>query len=207
MAALSDFIPLVGQHCPNAPSVSIEFWARRAAIEFCRRTLAHQATLASFDTVIDPLADTYTLAPGTGLQVAKLLGCRVNGQRMELRTPAEFDKVWDLDATPSTPEYVYLSGTNALTLYPPPATVLPVVVRVALEPTATAATVDDIVFSQYADAIAYRAAAHLAMTPDGRDERLAAAMMGLFEAEIGKASAATYFNRSRSGPRTTPTWC
>ena len=206
--ALSAFLPLVGQHCPSAPSVSIEFWARRAAIELCRRTLAHQATLASFDTVISPLTDTYTLDFGTEpLQVAKLLGCRVNGQRMELRTPAEFDKAWDLDTTPSAPECAYLSGTNALTLYPPPAAVVPVVARVALEPTATAASIDGSVFAQYADAIAYRAAAHLAMTPAGRDERLAAAMMGLFEAEIGKASAATYFNRSRSGPRTTPTWC
>lgn len=205
MTALAEFLPLVGQHCPNAPSIAIEYWARRAAIDFCRRTLAHQASLASFNTVIGQAA--YTLDCGTGLQAAKLLACRVDGKRMSLITPADLDALPDPVTNNSTPEGVYLTGTSQLTLYPKPSAVVAVDVRLALEPTATAAEIPDDLFAQYAHAIAYGAAAKLAMTPDGRDERLAAAMSAMFDDEVGRAVAATYFNRSRSGPRTTPTWC
>ncbi len=205
MTALVEFVPLVGQHCPNAPTVAIEFWARRAAIDFCRRTLAHQARLASFNTVIG--TPEYTLDCGTGLQVAKLLACRVNGLNMRLTTPTELDALPDPVTTNSTPEAAYLTGTSKLTLYPAPSAVVAVEVRVALEPTAAAAEIADDLFAQYAHAIAYGASAKLAMTPDGRDERLAAAMSAMFDDEIGRATAAAYFNRARSGPRATPTWC
>lgn len=205
MAALSEFIPLVGQHCPNAPSIAIEFWARRAAIEFCRRTLALQGTLASFDTVADQAA--YALSCGAGLQATKLLACRLGTRRLTLVTPAEIYALADMQSASGVPEGAYLSDTSELTLYPPPAAVEAVEVRLALEPTQSAATIPDELFNQHAGAIAYGAAAKLAMTPDGRDERLASAMSGLFEEEIGRSKATTYFNRARSGPRTTPTWC
>jgi hypothetical protein len=36
---------------------------------------------------------------------------------------------------------------------------------------------------------------------------MASAMSSMFDDEVGRAIAATYFNRARSGPRATPTWC
>ena len=205
MATLQDFLPLVAVHCTNAPTPAMESAVRSAAIEFCRKTLCHQVTLAPFNTVVDQRE--YTLAPGTGLQPAKLLACRVNGQRMRLLTPAEFDAMPSVDATSGTPEAVWLSGTSRLSLYRTPALVAPVEIRMALEPTQAAATIADDVFFEHAESIAYGAAQRLAMTPEGRDERLAAAMSAMFEDAVGRVAARTYFNRSRSGPRTTPTWC
>lgn len=204
MAALSELLPLIGQHCPNAPSVSMEFWARWAAREFCSRTLAHQATLAPFDSVVS--AAEYTMSSGSDLQPTKLLGVRFAGRALALITPAELDSLPDLDETDGTPEAAYLSGTEKLTLYPAPSTVGAVVVRLALEPSPTATTIPDDLFSQYGHAIAYGAAKYLALTPDGRDASLASAMSSMFEHEIGRALANTYFARARSSRRIVPTW-
>lgn len=205
MAALSDLLPLIGQHCPNAPTASMEFWARRAAREFCQRTLAHQATLASFDSVAG--TDEYTLSCGTDLQPSKLLSVRFAGRALSLITPAELDAMPDLDETDGTPEAAYLSGTDKLTLYPSPAAVSAVAVRLALEPTVTAATIPDDLFKQYGQDIACGAVKYLALAPDGRDPALASAMATMFEQAIGMALARTYFARARSSRRVVPTWC
>jgi hypothetical protein len=205
MAAWSDFLPLVGQHCPNAPSLSIEYWARHAARDFCTRTLVHQAALPVFET--DVGEPEYTLNCGQGLEPVKLLACRVDGQRMKLITPAELDAEPSLPSHPAMPQYAYLSGAARLVLHPSPARVMPVSVRAAVRPAKDAAEVEDDLLAMYGQAIAFGAARMLAMTLDGRDEKLAQAMAGLYEQEIGRAKAAAYFNRARSSPRSTPTWC
>lgn len=202
MAAWLDLFPLVAQHCPNAPTPAVEFWLREAAIEFCRRTLCHQVTLADFDSVANTAV--YMVNPGTGLAVSKLLAARFNGSRLQPIAPAALDEVEP--RTPSFPEAILLSGLNQVTLWPAPATVAPVSVRVALEPTRTAATLDDNLAQEYGAALAAGAARKLAMAPDGRDEAVAMAAAAEFEAWVGRANAAVYFGRSRSGRRSTPQW-
>lgn len=205
VAALADFFPLVAQHCPNAPTPSIEFWVRQAAIDFCRRTLAHQAQLVPFDTVADPVTPAYTLPVPAGTQVAKLLACRVDGRPVALSVPSEIDALPDWQA-PGQPECAYLTDTAIMTLYPAPATVVPVDVRVALQPTQVAAEVDDSLFEQHAATIAYGAVASLARTPAGRDPDAVRAFGAMYEEGVARAMAETLFNRARSHKRTTPQW-
>jgi hypothetical protein len=201
---LHEMLPMVVQHCPNASSAGAAFWVRQAAIEFCRRSLAYQVTLPVVQTL--PEQALYTISADAWLQVAKLLSCKVGGRRMSLVTPAEMDGQ-GAEGPGRAPEAAAMAGTNTLLLYPTPTAEEPILARCAMEPSQEAAALPTDLFAQYAQAIAWGAIKWLAMTPEGRDPKLAAAAGDAFEAEIGKASAATYFNRARSGPRTTPTWC
>lgn len=202
---LGQALPLVLQHCPNAASASVEFWVRQAAIEFCRRTLAYQRELPTFQTEAGKAF--YIVSTDANLQVSKLLACRVGARRMELVTNTELDGADAQEAGASGPEAAAMVGTNIMRLYPTPTAEEAVTVRCAMEPTQDAAALPADIFEQHGHAISCGAIKWLAMTPEGRDPVLAQAMAEAFETEIGRAKSRALFNRARSGRRVTPTWC
>lgn len=155
---IADAAKLLLIETPEIPDILAEEMLRRSAIVFCTRSLALRKTLDKIDIVGNQAS--YTLVPPTDtevVEVVRLLNVQSN-QQLEKRTDEQL--MWGegayLNGATGTPEvFTFEPGTNMLTLYPTPANsaaaaLLP---RVALRPTATAATFDDALWNRWSEAL------------------------------------------------------
>lgn len=206
MAELSAFVPLVAPWAPGAPEVAIENAALQAAIEFCRRTLCLQRTLAAVNTVANQADYVPTQA---GEVMNKLLGAWLNERPLDLATLAPFDGIAPPEAV-DAPSAIAWVGSMRVRLMPPPAVAgLPLVLRAAMVPAQAATTIDDDLFERHAAAVANGAKAWLLSQPDKTYYRPndAGAYRTLMDEAIATEKVAVLHDRSRSRVRARINWC
>jgi hypothetical protein len=202
---------------PNAngcPLPVVRQKVRAAAIEFCRLSRAWRHlgltpldAVASQQTyVIGTSAATGTLPADTA--VAHIFQVNYNGVPLDPLTPAQLKGKGDLwFSEEGDPEAFacFKDGQFSLWRIPGASTAGAIVVPdVALEPSQAAATVDDMIFQRYREAVAKGALARIHAMPGKpyTDLQLAGALDRDFRAEAGSANVGASSSRGHARLRT-----
>lgn len=171
----SDFGPYVLPHVIGAPEPLLQFHARLAAIEFCRRTLCHTRTLEAVTTDGTAVVE---LVPDIGTQILKIKSATVGGRPWSVVKP---EVGLSHVRTQSPQEFAFTQDNVTLQVYPVQLAGVEVVIEAALCPTLTAASLDDIIAAQYAQDIAHKVVAAIKgikgqpyTDPEGARDALAA---------------------------------
>lgn len=153
MIPLSAFFPRLLPSVLGCPEPLAQQALLDSAIEFSGRSLAVTTTLAA--VTLTEGEGSFAVTTPADTTIAQVLNLWFDERQIE---PASYSNVADPYAQPGEPRYFYGEDINEvfnITLMPPPNRTVTdgVVVRAALKPTRTAATVHDILFERYASAI------------------------------------------------------
>lgn len=151
-AALSDFIPYVGDDSQGAPDIVQERAIRDAIIDLCRRTNWWTVNLAAISLVAG--TKTYTLTPPTESSIARAIKVSMvdTGREVTLMDRDTLDRVlpnWETTVAAGTdPVYWFHDSPGVIRIVPIPTAdsvtaALQLLVRVALMPTRTTEVIDD----------------------------------------------------------------
>ena len=156
----SEFNPYVVPYVLGAPDPLIVQHVRLAAIDFCRKTACHQATL---DPVLSLGTELITMVPGGGLQIVKVKSVAVDGNDYPL-----VDAVGGLKLvrSESPQDFCFTQDNQTLQVYPAPAVDIEVVIDAILAPTMTATSLNDVVANTHMHDIALAAIASLQRVPN-----------------------------------------
>jgi len=173
--------------CPQPMAIDA---IRRAAIEFCEKTLAWIYKHPAINVVAAQMA--YPFVPPTGAVVAKVLQAWHNDIKITPKTPDELNEIYANWLTiAGTPQYITQDDERNLLLVPTPSAALTagLVLRVALKPTLASDDIETSIYEEYRDAIASGAKARLMLIKDKpySDMELGALEMGLFNAAVADA--------------------
>ena len=205
MATYSDLIKLVAPMAPGAPDPAVETAVRLGAIEFCRRTLTLQRTLAPVNTVIGQ--SDYTLTQ-VGEVVTKLLSVKADGKPLELVVSSVFDDT-ETPQPADRPTAAALAGPMLLRVFPTPTVAgLPIVARAAMMPSQASTTFADDLLETNAQAIADYAIYWLLGQPKAAyyAPREADAAMARFLDAVGSEREVVFTAASRSSSRPRILW-
>jgi len=173
MASYDLFLPYVLPDAPGCPEIAATQAIRSAAIDFCERSLILQRDHDPV-TVVKNVIDYDFDPPITGTLVTKLMRAWFERDELEVVAP---DMVSDptvynatfSNANPMTgkTKQIIQKDERTFSVFPKPdATYANVLtMRVALKPTRTSTTCEDVLFEDYAEFIAHGAKARLCMTP------------------------------------------
>ena len=197
----SDFFPDVLQDVLGCPEPTIEQYLRRAAQEFCQRSLCWREDLPAITTRAS--TNEYALPLPSGGQVVKLLGASLNGSDIELEA-ADGTSTADRRAGSTGSRRVRLLDPFNCLLQPAPGAALSLILEVALKPSETATGLPDRIADGHRLAIATGALARLLNInrAEWRNPALADERKTEFDLAIGKAQTAAWKAHSRSRPRT-----
>ena len=162
MADLTDFFPEVFLEIPDVPTPVALNAVRNTLVDFCERSRYWKHTLDAVNSVSGTA--TYTPTPPTGAVIADIRWVKYDGKRLDPKTEGQLENersaVWEtLTGTPDT--YVQTSA-RSVTLVPiPQDDDKAILVRAVLKPSATAATVDDVIYDEFHEAVAWGTVARL----------------------------------------------
>jgi len=194
---LPDILPSVAG-CPSALALTA---LRRAADEFCTRTLVWRAELPAMDLVREFPFHRLETSPGSRLVM--VLEAFIQGRRLAPASEEQLDEEhpgWALLA-PGTPVRFTLPRPHELRLVPAPGFFLTggLLVRVALAPAAGAVETEDFLLLDHGQALVHGTLTRLMAMP-GRawsDQTLAAYHGRQFRAAVADARAGTLKGRTR----------
>ena len=193
MVPLSAFFPRLLPNVLGCPEPLAQQALLDSAIEFCGRSLAVTTTLDAV-TLREGIASFEVETP-TNTTIAQVLNLWFDGREIDASSYS--------DATASSvsngePRFFYgedIDEVFNITLMPAPNRTVRsgVIVRAALKPTRTAATVHDVLFERYAPAIVDGAMAILMAIPDqqytNEQKALAAGSSARFKANAARTDA------------------
>ena len=208
MATISSFTPKVLRKVPGCPEFLIEEAIIDALIDFCEGSLYWQADLTAIDIVSG--TSTYTPTTPTDTLMVTVVKAFDEGQPIELKSEDSLDRDWPKlnwrypyythDSGLSTPWRSVTSSQADFIYMPTPRTVRLVgipdtsktgglTLKVALKPTRTATTVDDVLYDEWYEEIAMGAAGKLQVMEGKAWTMLGVGTANLigFEAAIRKA--------------------
>jgi len=203
-----DFAPFVLPYAPDCPDATMEHHVRLAAIEFCRKTNAWQASLAPL--VGDGVLQVFTMVTPSDSQVAKLLGVAISDAYSNvvdagIREP-EYGAQLVRDKTGET--IAFTDDLSMLTVWPVQAVAASIVAKVSLKPAMTAATLPALLFGNYAQDIATGALSTILAMPkkDWTDMAAAGIAATTFKARIGVVARAVERGFAKSVRRSSTRW-
>jgi len=165
MNPLSDFRFLVAPSVPGAASVVIDNAVLRVCREFCDKThvwrYEHPAIVMVSGT------SDYALTPPVGADVVWINTATQGTHDVRPVGRDLYKKMNPARTTGSVAESLYMLDTANMRVNPTPtgATLDPIALDIVLRPTMTSTTVGAILFSEWAEAIAHGAMAHLMAEP------------------------------------------
>lgn len=152
----ADFYDGVMPELPGLPSgTPADFFIKRAAIEFCDRSLKWQVEIPAFATVAD--TGTYSLAaPVAGAMVAKIMEIRYLDKELDPATPAQLrarygsGRDWR-GVTGETPTYWTSERPNQVTIVPAPDAVVADAISgwAAIKPADDATGLDEVIWREH----------------------------------------------------------
>lgn len=166
------FLDYVLPHVPGATQEMALLEIKNTIIDFCEKSLILQTDLDPI-TTIPNLAD-YDLEPDGDTLVVKIMKMWFKGVQLdpraldEIYTPSAFNTRSGALVERSDPRFYYQKDARTFSLYPIPNVrdVSSITLRVALKPTRSAQTIDDLIFEEYAEIIGHGAITRLALSPD-----------------------------------------
>lgn len=190
--ALSTLVPDIRTHIPELPSFVADRELLRAAREFCEETRAWRANI-NVTTVASTA--TYTLSVPTNTELVDVISMKKSDGSTPV-VPRTFkwldENLADWRTTTSdTANYYVLESNNVVRLVYTPAAAVTYNTRIAVKPTLSATTLDDVLVNKYREPLISGALGLLFMIPrkPWSDTNLAAFHTGMFN--MAKAGART----------------
>lgn len=207
MAAYEDFFPYVLPEVPGAAEMVVEHAVRAACIEFCEKSLILTRDHDPI-TVLQNIVD-YDLEPPTGYLVIKVQKAWLDNQPLSPLAPdmvkeaATYNRLFSsYQSAPSTPSHYLQKDERTISVWPVPDKKYTngLTLRVALKPTRTGSTIEDVVFQDYAEVIASGALYRLMASPGKAytNPDLAVVHKSLFEQGVNTARARMIHGHVRS---------
>lgn len=184
----TDFLDYVLPHVPGCTNEMALLEIKNTIIDFCEKSLILQQDLDPITTI--PTISEYDLEPPNDRLVVKIMKMWFKGIALdpraldEIYTPSAFNTRSGALVERSDPRFYYQKDLRTFSVYPIPDVKdsLSLTLRVALKPTRSATTIDDLIYEEYAETIGRGAVTRLALSP-GKPYS---------NAQIGAASNALY---------------
>lgn len=170
MATVSyeQFLPEVLPEVPGCTDMLAVKAIRNACIEFCELSLLLQR---DHDPVsVSALVGDYDFEPPTGTLVTKVMSAWFRGSKLQTAVPDRVDvaSIFNplysgAEVSKGTPTHLIQKDERTFTVWPVPETAeaQAITMRVALKPTRGSTTVEDVLYEDWAEVIAYGAKARL----------------------------------------------
>jgi hypothetical protein len=162
MTSYESFFPYVLPEVAGAPEPVVLLAIRNSAIEFCERSLIltrdHDPV-----TIREGLIDYDLEPPVKETLIIKIQRAWVNGNKIDPLAPdfiaaaSVYNRLYDeYESKPSTPQYYLQKEERSVTVWPVPDKTYRngLTMRVALKPTRSSESVEDVIFEDYAEVIA-----------------------------------------------------
>lgn len=167
MTAWASFYSRVLPYVPGCPAPQVDLALVDAAREFCKRTRAWVNQAAAQEGTGSQQA--YNFVFPSESELVEVLRATVAGEDMAILSSREMPADWQ-EASPETDTLVDAIVVNnlntAFRVYPPPASGDDIVIYQALQPTLAATGVGDIIYTEYAEAMASGAKYRLMAMPN-----------------------------------------
>jgi hypothetical protein len=162
MTPYESFFPYILPEVPGAPEPVVLMAIRNSCIEFCERSLIltrDHDPISLIPKVIDydldpPISETVIIK----VQRAFVEGSPINALAPDhIHIPAIYNRAYeDYEENPSTPQYYLQKDERSITVWPVPDKRYRngLTMRVAMKPTRSSESVDDVIFEEYAEVIA-----------------------------------------------------
>lgn len=207
MAAYESFFPNILPEVPGAAEMLVENAVRNAAIEFCEKSLILTRDHDPI-TVLPNIVD-YDLEPPTGYLVIKVQKAWLENQPLHPMAPdlvkeaATYNRLFSsYQAGPTTPTHYLQKDERTISVWPLPDKKYAngLTLRVALKPTRTSTSIEDVIFEDYAEVIASGALYRLMASPGKAytNPDLAVVHKSLFEQGVNTARSRMIHGHVRS---------
>lgn len=168
----NDFLDYVLPQVPGATNEMALLEIKNTIIDFCEKSLILQTDLDPITTI--PTISDYDLEPPNNRLVVKIMKMWFKGVNLdpraldEIYTPSPFNTNSGALVERSDPRFYYQKDARTFSVYPIPNArdSLAITLRVALKPTRSATTIDDLIYEEYAETIGHGAITRLALSPD-----------------------------------------
>lgn len=213
--SFDSFLPYILPYAPGASDPVAYQALRDAAIDFCRRSLIVQRVAAQN---VVATTQTYTVTVPTDMQFNRLLGVGWNGTWLPSVSPddVENDTVLqgatigtNVPQSGSPQQYFQKTPTDVtFGLFPIPDTSLAngLTVKAAFIPTMTCTALEDVLFNDYAEALAAGALMRLVVMPNQpfTAPSMAPAYKAVYEAGVNEAKRQREHGKLTSNRRVRP---
>lgn len=195
MTAHTAFLDYVLPQVPGATNEMALLEIKNTIIDFCEKSLILQTDLDPITTI--PNISEYDLEPPSERLVVQIMKMWFKGVNLdpraldEIYTPSAFNTRSGALVEKSDPRFYYQKDARTFSVYPIPNVrdVASITLRVALKPTRSATTIDDLIYEEYAETIGHGAITRLALSPDKpyTNPNMAAARNALYLAGLNIA--------------------
>jgi hypothetical protein len=195
MSAYTAFLDNVLPHVPGCTPEMALLEIKNTVIDFCEKSLILQQDHDPV-TAITGIVD-YDLEPPSGYLVVKIMNAWYKGVKLDplspdqVETPSVYNQNSGYLVNRGDPRYILQKDARTFSLYPIPSedAALAVTMRVALKPTRSATTIDDLIYEEYAETIGAGAVSRLALSPGKpySNRQLAADKQSLYIAGLNVA--------------------
>jgi hypothetical protein len=166
----TDFLDYVLPHVPGCTNEMALLEIKNTIIDFCEKSLILQTDLDPITTI--PNISDYDLEPPNNRLVVKIMKLWFKGVNLdpraldEIYTPSAFNTNSGALVERSDPRFYYQKDARTFSVYPIPNVrdSLALTLRVALKPTRSATTIDDLIYEEYAETIGHGAITRLALS-------------------------------------------
>lgn len=165
------FLDYVLPHVPGCTHEMALLEIKNTIIDFCEKSLILQVDHDPV-TAVNGVMD-YDLEPPKDYLVTKIMKVWFKGQELdgespdEIKTPSVYNQNSGYVVNKGYPRFYLQKDARSFSVYPIPdeTTKLSLTLRVALKPTRSAQTIDDLIFEEYAEIIGHGAITRLALSP------------------------------------------
>jgi hypothetical protein len=195
MTAHTAFLDYVLPQVPGATNEMALHEIKNTIIDFCEKSLLLQIDHDPV-TAIDNIMD-YDFEPPSGRLVVKIIRAWYKGVPLEpvgpdeINTPSIYNPISGAVVRREDPRLITQKDARSFSVYPIPneTAANAITLRVALKPTRTSSTIDDVIFEDYAEIIGHGAISRLALSPDKpyTNPQLAVARNALYLAGLNVA--------------------
>lgn len=191
----SDFLDYVLPHVPGCTNEMALLEIKNTIIDFCEKSLILQEDHDPV-TAIANIMD-YDLEPPKDRLVVKIMSAWFKGNPLdpiapdEVHTPSIYNQRSGALVNKGDPRQYLQKDARTFSVYPIPqkTDAQSITMRVALKPTRSATTIDDLIYEEYAETVGRGAVSRLAISPGKpySDEKLAAVSNALYLAGLNVA--------------------
>jgi len=193
--AHTEFLDYVLPHVPGCTPEMALLEIKNTIIDFCEKSLILQVDHDPVNAIAGIM--DYDLEPPKDYLVTKIMKVWYKGQELdgespdEIKTPSVYNQNSGYVVNRGDPRLYLQKDARSFSVYPIPVETAArsLTLRVALKPTRSAQTIDDLIFEEYAEIIGHGAITRLALSPGKpyTEPRLAAARNGLYVAGLNVA--------------------
>ena len=167
MTTHSAFLDYVLPHVPGCTNEMAILEIKNTIIDFCEKTLILQADHDPVTTIAGTV--DYDLDPPSNTLVVKIMRMWFKGNALDARapdtinTPSIYNQNSGALVETADPRFYIQKDPRSFSLYPVPVNTDPLslTLRVALKPTRSTSTIDDLIYEEYAEIIGHGATSRL----------------------------------------------